>query len=137
MMKYMTARYKDGARGETENGVLLYDCWGLARAARHELYGKPLLASRAGEYLHDKRGMTRHYSEQASEMKETFNPDAGSVIAVLSHSGLCVHVAMLAADDKVLEMTPKSGVRLIPLRRFLAENSHRVIKFYDDPDISQ
>ncbi len=32
--RYLTAVYKDGARGEVVGGRVLYDCWGLARAAR-------------------------------------------------------------------------------------------------------
>lgn len=38
--KYLSASYEDGGRGPAR-----LDCWGLARLARHEVYGLPLLPS--------------------------------------------------------------------------------------------
>src|SRR5690606_20166856 len=93
--RYLTAVYKDGARGEVVDGQLLYDCWGLARAARVELYGRKLLASRAGEYLHDPEGFTAHDREQAAEMVEIPEPVPGCVVAVLRRrSGHSINVCL-------------------------------------------
>lgn len=143
--RYLTAVYKDGARGEVVDGQLLYDCWGLARAARVELYGRKLLASRAGEYLHDPEGFTAHYREQAAEMIEIPEPVPGCVVAVLRRrSGHCMHVGLVVHDINqtglglhVLEINPGQNARLLPIYRFREIHKLRVLKFYDDPDLSE
>jgi len=143
--RYLTAVYKDGARGEVVDGQVLYDCWGLARAARVDLYGRKLLASRGGEYQHDPEGFTAHYREQAAEMTEIPEPVPGCVVAVLRRrSGHCMHVGLVVHDINrtglglhVLEINPGQNARLIPLYRFREIYKLRVLKFYDDPDLSE
>lgn len=138
--KYLTAIYKDGARGESaSDGRLLLDCWGLARAARVELYGRKLLASRGGEYQHDPEGFTAHYEDQIKEMTELEEPVAGCVIAVLRKKNICTHVALCVHDINctglglhVLEINPGKGVRLWPLYDFLKSCSMRTVRYYDD-----
>lgn len=137
--KYLTAVYKDGARGEDG----FYDCWGMVREARVELYGRKLLPSRGGEYQYDPQGFTKHYDEQKSEMVEITEPVPGSVIAVLRKKYICTHVALVLHDLhntgtglQVLEINPKQGPRLWPLYRFLEANKIRTIKYYDDKSIS-
>lgn len=136
---YLTAKYKDGARGE--NGF--YDCWGLAREARVTLYNRELLDSHGGEYQHDPAGFTREYKDQASTMVELAAPVAGAIIAVLRKKYICTHVALVIHDVNqtglglhVLEINPGQGVRIWPLRDFLKAHSLRTIKFYDDKSLS-
>lgn len=143
--KYLLAKYRDGARGEIEDGQVLYDCWGLARAARVELYGRKLLPSRGGEYQYDPVGFTRQYQKQASEMAEIESPVAGAIIAVLRrYTGVCMHVGLVVHDINntghglhVLEINPQKNVILASLYRFKAAHALRVFKIYDDPCISQ
>ena len=138
--RYLSARYRDGARGE--NGY--YDCWGLSRAARVELYGRQLLNSRGGEYQKDPDGFTARYHEQISEMIEISSPVPGSVAAVLRKGVICCHVALVVHDINktglglhVIDINPGRGVRLFPLFLFEEENKLRTIKYYDDKNISQ
>lgn len=145
--KYLNAIYKDGARGElTEDGSLLLDCWGLARLARVELYGRKLLSSRGGEYQHDPQGFTERYKEQvAEEMQEIPEPVPGCVVAVLrKRSGICTHVGLVVHDINntgqglhVLEINPGQNARLIPLYRFCESYPIRELKFYDDQGLSE
>lgn len=137
--KYLMASYRDGARGEGGE----YDCWGMARAARVELYGRQLLDSRGGEYQHDPAGFTARYREQIAEMVEVEKPVPGSVIAVLKKKMICTHVALVVHDINgtgmglhILDINPGRGARLIPLFRFLEENKLRTIKYYDDKSLS-
>lgn len=138
--KYLMASYRDGARGEDGE----YDCWGMARVARVELYGRQLLDSRGGEYQHDPVGFTARYREQIAEMVEVEKPMPGSVVAVLKKKKICTHVALVVHDINgtgmglhILDINPGRGARLIPLFRFLEENKLRTIKYYDDKSLSQ
>ena len=138
--KYLMASYRDGARGEDGE----YDCWGMARAARVELYGRQLLDSRGGEYQHDPAGFTARYREQIAEMVEIENPVPGAVVAVLKKKLICMHVALVTHDINgtgmglhILDINPGRGARLIPLFRFLEEHKLRTIKYYDDKSLSQ
>ena len=144
--KYLNAVYKDGARGEISTcGRELHDCWSMARAARVELYGRKLLDSRGGEYQHDPKGFTEHFNQQSSQMVETNNPVAGSVVAVLRRrSGICTHVGLVTHDINntgqglhVLEINPSQNARLIPLYRFREAYPLRELKFYDDTGLSE
>ena len=144
--KYLNAVYKDGARGElTADGRLLSDCWGLARLARVELYGRKLLDSRGGEYQHDPQGFTEHFNQQSSKMVELSQPVAGCVVAVLRRrSGICTHVGLVTHDINntgqglhVLEINPSQNARLIPLYRFREAYPLRELKFYDDTGLSE
>lgn len=143
--KYLNTVYKDGARGEAVDGKLLYDCWGLCRAARVELYGRKLLDSRGGEYQHDPQGFTDHFKQQSSKMVELNQPAAGCVVAVLRRrSGICMHVGLVVHDINntgqglhVLEINPSQNARLIPLYRFREAYPLRELKFYDDTGLSE
>lgn len=137
---FLTAKYKIGARGE--NGF--YDCWGLARAARVELYGRQLLDSRGGEYQHDVAEFTVRYRAQIAEMTEIQNPVPGAVAAVLKKKIICTHVALVVHDVNrtgmglhILDINPGRGARIIPLFRFLEENKLRTIKYYDDKSLPE
>ena len=143
--KYLTAVYKDGARGEiTEDGRLLLDCWALVRMARVELYDRKLLGSHGGEYQHDPVGFTDRYREQTDARHELSTPVAGCFIAVLRKKYICTHVALVVHDMQrtglglhVLEINPQQNAKLWPLSRFLEAHALRTIKYYDDPCLSE
>ena len=143
LAEYLRSTYKDGARGETDDaGRTLYDCWGLARAARVSLYGRKLLASRGGEYRFDPSGFTNQYREQIAEMTEIAEPVPGCVVAVLRRRlGVCLHVGLVMHDInrtgqglQVLEINPVQNARLVPLYRFREAYPLRDFKYYDDPE---
>lgn len=94
---YMGARYRDGARGEVVDGVLEYDCWSLARAVRHEVYGKPLLPS----WGHVRNTMPREFArahEAVSSCLEECSPEVGAVAAVF-RGRLVTHVGVVIEVD--------------------------------------
>lgn len=133
LAKYLTARYKDGARGED----WFFDCWGLARQARVDFYGMRLLHSRGGEFQHDPQGFTEQYRAQiAAEMHEC-EPEVGAVAAVLTKRGVCVHVGVLTHDVyrtgrglHVLDINPKVAAQYRPLTSWLAAFSRFEVKYY-------
>lgn len=133
MMKYLSAEYKDGARGE--NGK--YDCWGLVRIARHEIYGMELLPSRCGELRLKPKEFTRHFQEQAKLMRMV-DAKPAAIAAVLS-GRLCTHVALVTHDITrsgkglhVLEINPDIAARWIPISEFERYYYGREIIYYAD-----
>lgn len=144
--KYMNAVYKDGARGEIIDGVRYFDCWGMTRSARVELYGRKLMGAYAGEYRYDPDGFNCHYMNAvAREAVEIEEPVPGAVVAVVRRrSGLCGHVGLVVHDIyrtgqglHVLEINPNQNARILPLYRFREANQLRALKFYDDPCLSE
>ena len=94
---YMNARYRDGARGELVGGVLEYDCWSLARAVRHEVYGKPLLPS----WGHVRNTMPREFArahEAVTADLEECAPEVGAIAAVF-RGRLVMHVGVVVEID--------------------------------------
>lgn len=95
--RYIGARYRDGARGEVVGGVAEYDCWSLARAVRHEVYGKPLLPS----WGHVRNTMPREFArahQAVSSCLEECAPEVGAVAAVF-RGRLVVHVGVVVEID--------------------------------------
>ncbi|MBA1249838.1 hypothetical protein [Pseudomonas luteola] len=118
---YLGAIYVDGARGEVVNGVLQHDCWSLARAVRHEVYGMPLLPS----WGHVRSTMPREFTRAAHECTDAMvrcEPCVGA-IACVWRGPLCVHVGVIVEVGGRLhgmEMT-QQGVFIKPLRAFQAK----------------
>lgn len=142
--KYLRATYRDGGRCEIEKGKMYSDCWGLVRAARSELYNRKILPKFGGEYRHDPAGFTAHYRAQAEKMEEISVARPGAIAAVLRRTGICQHVGLVIHDVNgtghglhVLEINPHQNARIVPLYRFCEAYPLRVIKFYDDPGLSE
>lgn len=138
--KYLLAKYEDGGRGNNN----AYDCWGMTREARHLLHGRQLMASRGGYSRHSSESLADAYSAQSQDMVEVLIPRPGAVIAVLKKGVVCTHVALVVEDVNktglglhVLEINPDRGARIIPLFRFLEENTLKTIKYYDDKSLSE
>ena len=72
--KFMRAPYREGARGP-----IAFDCWGLCRVIRHDLFGLPWLPS-LGSVGKDK---IRENTEKFASAKAT--SVALSVVVVVQH----------------------------------------------------
>lgn len=115
--RYLETRYKDGGRGPDE-----YDCHGLVRAVRHELFGKPLLPSYGAISPQDKRSMTRIAAAEAAALAPC-GPQPGAV-AICFQRQLCLHVGIVVELDGrigVLEAHHTRGVGWRPIRSFERE----------------
>lgn len=121
--KYMSAPYKDGARGP-----LAFDCYGLVIAIRHEVFGLPLLPALGGVGRGRLRANTRAYWEIKTSMEECA-PEPGVIAAAfageyLEHVGVVVH---LDGQLKVLDTNP-GGPRIRPVRDF--ESCYQRVVYY-------
>jgi hypothetical protein len=128
--KYMAATYEDGGRGPAR-----YDCWGLTRAVRHEVYGLPLLESWGAVRSNMPREFTKAVNEGAAGM-EPCMPQPGA-IACVWRGALCTHVALVVEADgqlKVLEMRPK-GPAVMRLRQF--EEQYLKVSYHRDRNLSE
>ncbi|HAR44681.1 MAG TPA: hypothetical protein DCS05_00505 [Nitrospiraceae bacterium] len=118
--------YEDGARGPAK-----YDCWGLARTIRHEVYGLPLLPSH-GHVRHTMlREFNRCYQVTADTMQECA-PEVGAVAAVF-RGPICVHVAVVVEIDgalAVMEINPTTNCRWLRVPDF--ERRYLKVKYYRD-----
>lgn len=117
--QYLASHWRYGARGEKENGVEYYDCWGLVRAVRHELFGKPLLPSYDHIRRTDAREFTHAYAQEAAQLKPC-NPTDGAIASAF-RGGICTHVAVVVRIDgrlAVLETNPEQNASWSWLRTF-------------------
>lgn len=128
--RYLNASYEDGGRGPAR-----YDCWGLTRAVRYEVYGLPLLESWGQVRSDMPREFTRAVSAGAAAMEECA-PQAGA-IACVWRGALCTHVALVVEVDdqlKVLEMRP-SGPTIMRLRKF--NEQYLKVSYHRDRDTAE
>lgn len=112
--RYLRGTYRDGGRGPDE-----WDCWGLTRTARHELFGLPLLPSYGAIGADDKRRLTEACRREAQAF--TPGPPEPAAIATVWKRGLCIHVALVVACDGrlgVLEAGKRIGIRWLTLADF-------------------
>ncbi len=127
MIRYLNTRYVHGGRGPDE-----YDCWGLVRAVRSEIFGLPELPSHADVPPPDKRRMT----ELCADIQECAHlvecePKEGA-IATAWAGRLCVHVGILVVADSrpwILETDEPTGPTLTPIRTF--ESRFSRVVYYD------
>lgn len=129
MMQYLTARYVDGGRGDGQ-----YDCWGLSRAVRHDVYGKSLLPEYAGCSRHTPIALARGAeSEIATALQQIDNPVPGCMVGVFA-SGICVHVAVAIGDNghvRVMDITAQTGTSIYSISDFERLYYGREIRYYD------
>lgn len=127
--KYLNATYEDGARGPAR-----YDCWGLVRAVRHELFGLPLLPSFGAVRNTMPAAFTRAYEEQAALMEEC-RPEPGAIAAVF-RGRIVIHVAVIIEVDgalAVLEIrNDRTSARWLRIPDFESRYL-RVIYYRDKP----
>ena len=100
--KYMRAPYREGARGP-----IAFDCWGLCRAIRHDLFGLPWLPSLGAVGKGKIRENTKAYRSLRVAMEECL-PEPGAIAAVLRGESL-LHVGTVIESEgrlKVLDTNP-------------------------------
>lgn len=132
LTSYLTSRYQDGGRGPGA-----FDCWGLVRTARHQLFGLPLLPSYGAIAADDKLRLTGAALEV---MRTGFAPapPIPGAIATCWRGRLCQHVALVVEADGrlgVLETGSRCGPRWLPLKVF--EELNLKVIYYDDRNLSQ
>lgn len=111
---YLTSTYQDGGRGPR-----VFDCYGLVRAVRHDLFGLPLLPSHGAISPDDKAQMTA--TCEAERQRLTQGNPAPAAIATCWRGQLCVHVGVcveLNGRLGVLETGRKCGPRWLSLADF-------------------
>lgn len=100
--KYMRAPYREGARGP-----IAFDCWGLCRAIRHDLFGLDWLPSLGSVGKGKIRENTKAYRDLRNSMEEC-PPEPGAIAAVLRGKSL-LHVGTVLRIEgrlKVLDTNP-------------------------------
>lgn len=114
---YLAARYEFAGRGPDA-----YDCWGLVRAVRHEVFGLPLLPHWGAVGEDDKRSLTRACLDEARHF--TPGPPVPTSIATVWRGQLCIHVAIVVEINgrlAVLETGKRIGTRWLYLDDFEAQ----------------
>ena len=126
--KYLQTRYVKGGRGPVD-----FDCWGIVRLARHELFGLPLLPSFDGISPDDKPALTKAcLAVRDSKGFEPVLPQDGA-IATAWRARLCVHVGLVVEADSrlwVLETDEATGPCLTDLGKF--ESRYTKVIYYAD-----
>ena len=124
--KYLKTTYERRARGPGK-----YDCWGIVRAVRHEVFGKSLLPSFGAICPQDKKGLT----DACVSVRQDFDQVSAraGAIATAWRASLCVHVGICVEGDGrlwVLETDEPSGPALVPVNTF--ESRYTKVVYYDD-----
>lgn len=126
--KYLSTTYEKGARGPKK-----YDCWGMARAVRHEVFGRALLPSLDDVTPGDMRSTTKGAeSIHSGILAYDVGLRAGAVAQ--AHIGrLCVHVGVVVDVDgmlMILETDNPFGPTLTKPALFVSR--YTKVTFYDD-----
>lgn len=127
MIRFLNTRYVEGGRGPHD-----FDCYGLVRAVRNEIFHFPLLPSHSEVSPADKEAMTAVCQDilDCTGLKES--PIAEAAIATAWAGRRCVHVGIVVQADGrlwVLETDESTGPCLTPVRVF--ENRYTRVKYYD------
>lgn len=128
--KYLKTRYLRGGRGPVD-----YDCWGLVRAARTDLFGHPLLPLLSGAVPGNLRATTKAHADVCALHGFREVPARAGAIAEGWAATLCVHVGLVVEVDGrllILETDDPGGPCLTPINRFQARFT-RVLFFDDQP----
>jgi hypothetical protein len=123
---YLRSTYQDGGRGPSA-----FDCYGLVRAVRHELFKLPLLPVYGAISPDDKRSMTHICKREAQELKAC--KPVPAAIATAWRGKVCLHVGVCVEIDGrlgVLETGRKCGPRWQSLRDF--ERHYLEVIYYHD-----
>lgn len=126
--RFLTTRYVEGGRGPNE-----YDCYGLTRDARVELFGLPLLP----ECADAKPGLipviTREVARVARERRMSDASPAPGHVATAWHGRACVHVGVVVWVNgglRILETDKPTGPCLTRLDQF--EGRYSKVVYYAD-----
>lgn len=126
--EYMKTKYVPGGRGPLE-----FDCWGLVRQARKDLFDGATLPDCASTLPGDINGLTREVGSVTKDCNLTEVKMIAGAIATAWRGKLCVHVGLVVhADGRhwILETDVKSGPCLTRPEVFAARYSN--VRFYAD-----
>lgn len=126
--RYLSTVYVKGARGPHE-----FDCYGLVRSARHEIFGKGMLPACGGIDPYDKRRLTDACHEVIDFCRLAEVRPRPGAIATAWRGSLCVHVGLVVQVDSllmVLETDAPTGPCITSRRIF--ESRYRRTVYYDD-----
>ena len=126
--RYLATTYEHYARGPDK-----FDCWGLVRDARVEMFGKELLPSYCNTDPKDKKALTAGCKAVQAEIG--FAPVAirPGAIATAWRARLCVHVGIVVEADGalwILETDEATGPCLTRPGRFAARYTEVI--YYDN-----
>lgn len=126
--EYLLTSYKAGARGPRE-----YDCWGLTRAGRAALFGKPLLPSCPAA----RPGAIAEITQACHAVAEQFGMRPGPIcpgaVATAWRGSWCVHVGLVVEADGqtwILETDVETGPCLTRPAKF--EDRYTRVVYYAD-----
>lgn len=126
--KYLSTTYRKGARGPKE-----YDCWGLVRAVRHEVYGRALLPSLDDVTPGDMRSTTKGARKIHAGI-EAYDVGLRAAAVAQAYMGrLCVHVGVVVEIDgkhMILETDTPFGPTLTKPSVFVSRYTQ--VNFFDD-----
>lgn len=128
MDKFLKTRYLRGGRGPVE-----YDCYGLVRHARTELFGRSLLPLLSDVLPGDARAITNAHAQVYASGEFRESPVRPGAIAEGWVASLCVHVGIVVEVDgrlMVLETDEPTGPCLTPINRFKTRFTR--VLFFDD-----
>lgn len=133
----MTNRYLDTRYVKYGRGPVDFDCWGIVRQARHEMFGLPMLPGYTEISPDDKKGLTEACNQV--RIDGGFKPVMArpGAIATAWRASLCVHVGLVVEGDGrlwVLETDEPTGPCLTPLSKF--ESRYTRVIYYDDQSLS-
>lgn len=117
--RFQHYRYRDGGRGEVEGGLRYVDCYGLARAVRHEQYCLSLLPAFAGVDPQDKSAASQGFVQVIADLAPS-EPQDGA-LALCWAGRLAIHCGVVVTVDGrpgVLEADEGVDVQWVPLRTF-------------------
>jgi len=97
IQKYLQATYQDNGRGPD-----VYDCYGIVRTVRHEVFGRPLMPIMLGINGRNAREMTAAVNDCKTNLQpSTLKP---GVIACGWTGPVCLHIAVVVNVDNMLWM---------------------------------
>lgn len=132
MNRYLMTVYAPGGRGPDA-----FDCWGMVRDARYELFGRTLLPSYGAINPQNKRALTRACGAVVVQHLQECSPRVGAIAAGWA-GRICVHVGLLVDIDgqlAVLETDEPTGPCLTRLYQF--ESRYTRVTYYDDQNLSE
>lgn len=124
----LSSTYVKGGRGPRE-----FDCYGIVRAARQDLFGKRMLPAFDGVSPADKNSLTAACASVIEEYGFKRCDAREGAIATAWGATLCHHVGIVViADGRVwiLESDEKVGPCLTSINRF--EKRFQKVIYYDD-----
>ena len=108
------------------------DCWGLVRAARVELFDKPLLPLFADIQPADKKGLTRACAETVNTHQLTEVKPQSGAIACAYQGSVCVHVGIVVGIDGMLfVLETDEGIGVTRTRLSVFESRYVRVIYYD------